>query len=71
MSKAKDLLNVLESKLKASDVPSNYPVKPLKPGDKAKDKATCGTCGLSWDDNISTSMTPAPSGRCPFEKFHK
>lgn len=37
----------------------------------ASDIATCGTCGLSWDDSISTSMTPAPSGRCPFEYFHE
>lgn len=33
--------------------------------------ATCGTCGRSWDDTISTSMTPAPSGRCPFEYEHE
>jgi hypothetical protein len=33
--------------------------------------ATCGHCGLTWDDSISTSYTPAPSGRCPFEYFHK
>jgi hypothetical protein len=32
--------------------------------------ATCGTCGRSWDDTISTSMTPVPSGRCPFEYEH-
>jgi formylmethanofuran dehydrogenase subunit E len=28
---------------------------------------TCQTCGRSWDDTKSTSMTPTPSGRCPFE----
>lgn len=33
--------------------------------------ATCGHCGLTWDDSISTSYTPAPSARCPFESFHK
>lgn len=32
--------------------------------------ATCGTCGLTWDDGKITSMTPAPSARCPFEAFH-
>jgi hypothetical protein len=32
--------------------------------------ATCGTCGRSWDDTVSTSMTPVPSGRCPFEYEH-
>ena len=47
-----------------------YAVQPLKIGQNAKDKATCGTCGHSWDDGICTSMTPAPSGRCPFEYFH-
>lgn len=29
----------------------------------------CGTCGRAWDDSKPTSMTPAPSGRCPFEAF--
>jgi hypothetical protein len=33
--------------------------------------ATCGNCGLSWDDSIVTSLTPAPSARCPFEGFHE
>jgi hypothetical protein len=51
-------------------IPEDWPVQPLKPGDKAQDKATCGHCGLSWDDGIVTSMTPAPSARCPFEAFH-
>ena len=32
--------------------------------------ATCGNCRRSWDDSIVTSMTPAPSARCPFEGFH-
>ncbi len=36
-----------------------------------KDLATDGSCGLSWDDGIITSMTPAPSARCPFEYFHE
>ncbi len=34
------------------------------------DVATCGTCGLSWDDSIPTGWTPAPAARCPFEYFH-
>lgn len=51
-------------------IPGNFAVQPLKPGEKAKDKVTCGTCGLSWDDAIPTAWTPAPSGRCPFEYFH-
>jgi hypothetical protein len=33
--------------------------------------ATCGHCGRSWDDSIPTSLTPAPSGRCPFESMHR
>jgi hypothetical protein len=51
-------------------IPKGFEVRPLKPGQKAVDKATCGHCGLSWDDDVVTSMTPAPSGRCPFEEFH-
>lgn len=37
-----------------------------------KTRATCGTCGRTWDDSISTStsVTPAPSARCPFEYYH-
>lgn len=56
--------------IKRSDVPRDFPVRPLRPSDKAEDRATCGTCGLSWDDAIPTSMTPAPAARCPFEAFH-
>lgn len=44
-------------------------VKEIDPSDP---KATvCGNCGRAWDDSISTSMTPAPSGRCPFEYEHE
>lgn len=35
------------------------------------DIATCGVCGLSWDDSIVTGITPAPAARCPFEHFHE
>jgi hypothetical protein len=52
-------------------IPDDFPVRPLGPGDKAKDKVTCGYCGLSWDDAIPTSWTPTPAARCPFEYFHK
>lgn len=31
----------------------------------------CGTCGRHWDDEKSTGLTPAPSGRCPFEYWHR
>ncbi|QRI45323.1 hypothetical protein SEA_FLOAT294_83 [Gordonia phage Float294] len=30
----------------------------------------CGECGRYWDDAVTTSVTPAPSGRCPFEYDH-
>ena len=54
------------------DIPEDFPVRPLTAAamHTAKDMATCGTCGLSWDDAIPTSYTPAPSARCPFEAFH-
>lgn len=51
-------------------IPKTFTVQPLKQGQTAKSMATCGYCGLSWDDGISTSMTPAPAGRCPFEYYH-
>jgi len=35
------------------------------------DMATCGSCGRSWNDALMTSWTPAPSGRCPFEYWHR
>ncbi len=46
------------------------PSPPIKEGE-TKAIATDGGCGLSWDDSLVTSMTPAPSGRCPFEYFHE
>ncbi len=52
-------------------IPKNWPVRPLKLGQAAKARASCGECRLAWDDGKITSMTPAPSARCPFEPFHK
>jgi hypothetical protein len=53
------------------EIPADFEVQPIDPDDPtAIDPATCGTCGLTWDDGVSTSWTPAPSGRCPFEYFH-
>lgn len=52
------------------DIPADFPVKPLTDTSTATDPVTCGHCGLSWDDSLPTSYTPAPSGRCPFEIFH-
>lgn len=57
-------------KLRLSDIPKDHPVRPLRANQSAHGRLTCGTCGLSWDDTVSTSYTPAPSGRCPFEHFH-
>lgn len=34
------------------------------------DVATCGACGFQWNDALITSVTPAPSGRCPNERAH-
>lgn len=45
-------------------------VRVLEDDDLAAARATCGECGRSWDDGIVTSVTPAPSGRCPFEYAH-
>lgn len=56
--------------MKRIHIPKDYEVQPLKPSQEAKDKMTCGTCGLSWDDGKVTSMTPTPAARCPFEYFH-
>ncbi len=33
--------------------------------------AQCPTCGRAWDDSKSTALTPTPSGRCPFEHWHR
>lgn len=49
-----------------SDIPADWPVQPDANGD-----TTCGYCGLTWNDAVSTSMTPVPAGRCPFEEFHR
>lgn len=35
------------------------------------DVATCGQCGRSWNDAATSSLTPVPSGRCPFEYEHE
>jgi hypothetical protein len=47
------------------EVPDEWEVQPDPDGN-----ATCGACGLSWDDTKVTGITPTPSGRCPFEYFH-
>ena len=35
------------------------------------DPATCGSCHRTWDDAVTTSVTPTPSARCPFEDWHR
>lgn len=50
-------------------IPKSHPVQPCEL-EEAKAPATCGHCGLTWDDAISTGLTPAPAARCPFEPFH-
>lgn len=65
-------------KHKASIVPADYPIQPIDPfvphrGERDSRPAgwtKCGTCGLAWDDNITTAITPTPAGHCPFEHFH-
>jgi hypothetical protein len=56
--------------LKPSDIPPDFPVRPLAKLHFTDNEVTCGQCGLTWDDSILTGWTPAPSGRCPFEYFH-
>ena len=61
------------SELEPDEIPSDFPVKPLATQaeiDSAGDPVQDGECGLWWDDAISTSYTPAPGGRCPFEAYH-
>lgn len=64
------------SELSADDIPADFPVRPF-PDDSTveylaqfPDATTCMECGLVWDDGKSTSLTPVPAGRCPFEYFH-
>lgn len=57
-------------------VPADWPVQPIDVADTAElvlageSIAQCGGCGRFWNDGVSTSLTPAPSARCPFEPFH-
>ena len=64
------LLAAIVTAAKHEPIPADWEVQPIAPGQEAEDPATCGECGLTWDDGIPTGMTPAPSGRCPFEPFH-
>ena len=39
-------------------------------GKVIEDIATCGNCGMSWNDALITDRTPVPSARCPYEYIH-
>lgn len=39
-------------------------------GEPVVQMAVCGVCGFTWNDAMMTSLTPAPSGRCPNEYGH-
>jgi hypothetical protein len=54
-------------------VPTDHPVQPVRAphwSDRDHGLTQCGSCGRYWDDSVPTSLTPVPSGRCPFEYFH-
>lgn len=51
-------------------VPGAQPVYDEETGREIERVATCGTCGRSWNDAAISDVTPAPSGRCPFEDEH-
>lgn len=81
---SKTALRRTAGELEPEDIPSDFEVQPIANPDLSWGRrrnaegdweentiATCGECGLSWDDGVSTSMTPTPSGRCPFEYFHE
>lgn len=40
-------------------------------GAEVVDIVTCESCGRSWNDAAISSVTPAPSARCPFEYEHE
>jgi hypothetical protein len=48
----------------------HYVVKGKAAPGSWKAPTTCGTCGRTWDDSVSTMWTPVPSARCPFEYKH-
>lgn len=60
----------LEDCMPKQEIPSDWPVRPLRSDEHPPGRTECGTCGRAWDDDIATSMTPTPSARCPFESFH-
>lgn len=45
----------------------NVPEFTRRHPERARYVCTCGTCGRSWDDGHTSSVTPTPGARCPFE----
>ena len=62
----------LEAIIKAEEISVENGATPYYDEDEKliEDIATCGTCGLSWNDALGTERTPAPSARCPYEYIH-
>jgi hypothetical protein len=67
MSRSQELLTSIRKRLISVE---NGAEKRFVDGQPVKDLATCGTCGLSWNDALMTERTPAPSARCPYEYEH-
>lgn len=63
---------VVPEEVRQPEVTLTHPITqdeyPAPPG---ADIVTCWTCHRSWDDSLPTSLTPAPSARCPFEYEHE
>jgi hypothetical protein len=70
LDNARDLTTYVTLVRPHRPIPADFSVQPLAPGQSCPGKMTCGHCGLSWDDSQSTTWTPVPAGRCPFEHFH-
>jgi hypothetical protein len=70
--KIQDRINELEAIIKPHIISVENGAEPqLDENGKVKeDLATCGTCGMTWNDALITGRTPAPSARCPYEYVH-
>jgi hypothetical protein len=62
----------LEAIFKANEISEANGARPQLDDDGRviEDIATCGTCGVSWNDALISGTTPAPSARCPYEYIH-
>jgi hypothetical protein len=68
MSRSQELLTSIRKRLISVE---NGAEQRFVDGQPVKDLATCGTCGLSWNDALMTERTPTPSARCPYEYEHE